>query len=101
MDREQYDLLIELATAFLDPLQNLGTAELGEGLEDVFGSKIHCPQRCPCSPEGEVDHEERKLGPRQWGMANFTAILHILQTLQTLQPFFTVNHSKFFGPVAL
>ncbi|KAJ6495303.1 hypothetical protein C8R45DRAFT_986716 [Mycena sanguinolenta] len=38
MDKEQYDLLIGLATAFLDPLQNLGTAELGEGLEDVFGS---------------------------------------------------------------
>ncbi|KAJ7250476.1 hypothetical protein B0H12DRAFT_1120544 [Mycena haematopus] len=34
-------------------------------------------------------------------MVNFTLILRILQTLQTLQLFFTVNYSKKFGPAAL
>ncbi|KAJ6532360.1 hypothetical protein B0H19DRAFT_1272661 [Mycena capillaripes] len=38
MDMKQYDPLVDLAD-FLNPSRNLGTAELGEGLQDFFGAK--------------------------------------------------------------
>ncbi|KAJ7113805.1 hypothetical protein C8R44DRAFT_740694 [Mycena epipterygia] len=39
MDREQYYLLLGLADNFLVSSKNLGTAELAEGLKDIFGAK--------------------------------------------------------------
>jgi hypothetical protein len=37
MDKDQYDTLLEVAAAFLDPAQSVRTTELGDTMEDVFG----------------------------------------------------------------
>jgi hypothetical protein len=39
MDKEQYDMLLELANAFLQPLRNVSTTELSEGLGNTFGDQ--------------------------------------------------------------
>ncbi|KAF8191997.1 hypothetical protein K438DRAFT_2136727 [Mycena galopus ATCC 62051] len=39
MDREQYNLLLELANSFLDTSQNLGTAELGYLWSEILGGQ--------------------------------------------------------------
>ncbi|KAJ7474655.1 hypothetical protein B0H11DRAFT_1918358 [Mycena galericulata] len=41
MDREQYDMLLGLTKDYLDPSQNIGNAELSEGMQDVFGPKYY------------------------------------------------------------
>ncbi|KAJ6623807.1 hypothetical protein B0H10DRAFT_2213171 [Mycena sp. CBHHK59/15] len=43
MDKEQYYLLLGLADDFLDLSKGLGTAELSEGLQEVFGAKTMAP----------------------------------------------------------
>ena len=39
IDRDQYEELLEVADSFLDKSKDVGTAELGEALEDIFGSQ--------------------------------------------------------------
>ncbi|KAJ7784033.1 hypothetical protein B0H14DRAFT_3507050 [Mycena olivaceomarginata] len=39
MDKEQYDMLLELANAFLQPSRDVSTTELSEGLMDTFGDR--------------------------------------------------------------
>ncbi|KAJ6608989.1 hypothetical protein B0H10DRAFT_2226310 [Mycena sp. CBHHK59/15] len=65
MDKEQYYLLLGLADDFLDLSKGLGTAELSEGLQEVFGAKYWenaeaVPFRTYFDPYGHTALEEDK-----------------------------------------
>ncbi|KAJ6600218.1 hypothetical protein B0H10DRAFT_1958791 [Mycena sp. CBHHK59/15] len=65
MDKEQYYLLLGLADDFLDLSKGLGTAELSEGLQEVFGAKYWenaeaVPFRSYFDPYGHTALEEDK-----------------------------------------